>query len=130
MEDEMDRQPVAASDQTTQPLGGDPLIASDRVEGTAVYDTAGERIGTIRNFMVNKRSGRVAYAVLTFGGFLGFGENQYPLPWEALTYDTNLGGYVVDIDSDRLRDAPNYSMDRDPFLDPNFGRRVDEFWVL
>ena len=82
------------------------LIASNKVEGTAVYDRAGAQLGTVLNFMVDKVSGQVAYVVLSFGGFLGFGEEHHPLPWRALTYDTRLGGYVVDIDRDKLTDAP------------------------
>ena len=72
------------SQATTMPAGEAPtgnLIASDRVEGTAVYDRAGERLGTVHNFMVDKRSGQVAYAVMSFGGFLGMGESYHPLPW-------------------------------------------------
>ena len=69
----------------------DRLIASNKVEGTAVYNRQGERLGSIYNFMVDKRSGQVEYAVMSFGGFLGIGENYYPLPWKALTYDTSHG---------------------------------------
>ena len=99
------------------------LIASDKVEGTAVYNRAGETLGTVYNFMVDKYTGQVAYAVMSFGGFLGLGESYHPLPWKALTYDTRLGGYVVDID-DRLKDAPHYRSGEDPFADPAFGERV------
>jgi PRC-barrel domain len=73
----------------------DELIASNKVEGTAVYNQEGERIGTLHHFMVGKHSGQVAYAVMSFGGLLGLGENYYPLPWNELTYDTNRGGYVI-----------------------------------
>ena len=68
------------------------LIGSDKVEGTAVYDAKGEHIGSIERVMIEKVSGQVAYAVLSFGGFLGIGSDYYPLPWESLTYDTSLGG--------------------------------------
>ena len=72
----------------------DRLIASNKVEGTAVYDPQGERLGSIYNFMVDKRSGRAEYAVLSFGGFLGIGDDYYPLPWQSLNYDTGLGGPI------------------------------------
>ena len=72
-------------------------------KGTAVYDRRGERLGEVYNFMVDKRSGQVAYAVMSFGGFLGVGGSYHPLPWRSLTYDTNLGGYVVDLDKATLR---------------------------
>ena len=73
----------------------DELIASNKVEGTAIYNHQGERIGTLHHFMVGKRSGQVAYAVMSFGGLFGLGENYYPLPWNELTYDTSRGGYVI-----------------------------------
>ncbi|MEW4448828.1 PRC-barrel domain-containing protein [Qipengyuania sp. JC766] len=84
------------------------LIASDRVEGTAVYDRNGNRLGSIENFMVGKRSGRVEYAVLSFGGFLGMGERHYPLPWDELDYDEDENGYVVNITERDLEDAPSH----------------------
>ena len=104
------------------------LIASNKVEGTAVFDRAGEQIGTIYNFMVDKVSGQVAYVVMSFGGFLGLGESHHPLPWRALTYDTTLGGYVVDIDSSKLADAPRHGAGEDPFVDDEYGRRVDAYY--
>ena len=74
------------------------LIASSKVEGTAVYDGTGRHLGAIHTVMLDKVSGQVAYAVLAFGGFLGLGETYHPLPWNALTYSVELSGYVVDID--------------------------------
>ncbi len=94
----------------------------------AVYNRNGERLGEVYNFMVGKRSGQVAYAVMSFGGFLGMGGSYHPLPWEALTYDTKLGGYVVDLDKDRLSKAPSHSASEDAFSDPAYGRRVKDYW--
>ena len=71
------------------------LIGSDKVEGTAVYGADSEKIGTIERVMIDKVSGKVSYAVLGFGGFLGIGHDHYPLPWQSLKYDTRLGGYVT-----------------------------------
>ncbi len=85
------------------------MIASDKVEGTRVYDRAGNKLGSVMNFMLDKRSGQVEYAVLEFAGFLGMDRNYYPLPWDMLEYDTEQGGYVVDLDKDRLENAPRYS---------------------
>ena len=104
------------------------LIASSKVEGTAVYNRNGEKLGSVHNFMVGKRSGRVAYAVLSFGGLFGMGESYYPLPWNALTYDTEFGGYVVGIDKNQLSNAPSYSAGQDPFSNPGYGRRVSDYW--
>ena len=64
------------------------LIGSDKVEGTAVYGADETQIGSIERVMIDKRSGKVSYAVLSFGGFLGIGDDHYPLPWESLKYDT------------------------------------------
>ena len=87
------------------------LIASDKVEGTAVYGMDGDKIGRIENVMIDKISGQVAYAVLSFGGFLGMGDDHYPLPWSMLKYDTKLGGYKVNITRDQLEKAPKFRGD-------------------
>lgn len=100
------------------------LIASNKVEGTTVYNAQGERLGSIYNFMVDKRSGQVEYAVLTFGGLFGLGADYYPLPWSVLTYDTNQGGYVIDLDKSLLEKAPRYGTDQEPTFDRNYGREV------
>ena len=107
----------------------DRLIASDKVEGTAVYNRQGERLGSIHNFMVDKRSGRVEYAILSFGGFLGIGDSYHPLPWKSLSYDTGQGGYVVDLDKRRLEGAPSYQRSDSPdWADPDYSRRIDDFY--
>jgi sporulation protein YlmC with PRC-barrel domain len=77
------------------------LIGSDKVEGTAVYGPDGTKIGSIERVMIDKLNGKVSYAVLSFGGFLGIGDDYYPLPWRSLKYDTNLGGYVTGITAAR-----------------------------
>jgi hypothetical protein len=105
------------------------LIASNKVEGTAVYNRKGERLGDVYNFMVDKRSGQVEYAVMSFGGFLGIGESYHPLPWKVLDYDTRMGGYVVDLDEERLRGAPSYSRNEDPdWGDREWGTRVHDYY--
>ena len=104
------------------------LIASNKVEGTPVYNRAGEALGTVYNFMVDKITGQVAYVVMSFGGFLGIGESYHPLPWRALTYDPLLGGYVVDIDTDRLSGAPQHGAGEDPFVDDEYGAKVDAYY--
>lgn len=102
----------------------DRLIASNKVEGTAVYNRQGDRLGTVHNFMVDKRSGQAEYAVMSFGGFLGIGESYHPLPWKVLTYDTDQNGYVVDLDKDMLEKAPSYRADDEPRYDRAYGERV------
>lgn len=68
------------------------LIGSDKVDGTAVYGADQKKIGSIERLMIDKLSGKVAYAVISYGGFLGIGDDYYPTPWSNLKYDTNLGG--------------------------------------
>lgn len=85
------------------------LIGSDKVEGTAVYGADHARIGSLERVMIDKMSGKVAYAVLSFGGFLGIGEDYYPVPWEMLQYNTNVGGYVIDLTKEDLDKAPKYT---------------------
>ena len=104
------------------------LIASNKVEGTAVYNRQGERLGSVYNFMVDKVSGQVAYAVMSFGGFLGIGDSYHPLPWKSLTYDTGQGGYVVDLDRSQLEGAPRYGAGEDPWADRNYGRSVYDYY--
>lgn len=99
------------------------LISSDRVEGTKVYNPAGEKLGTVKNFMVDKRTGKAEYAVMEFGGLLGIGSDYYPLPWEMLDYDPKQGGYVVDIDESKLRGAPTYD-ERQTAFDRAYGQAV------
>lgn len=101
------------------------LIASSKVEGTPIYNPEGEELGTVANFMVDKVTGQVAYVVMSFGGFLGLGENHHPLPWRALRYDVDLGGYVVDIDPKTLADAPRHGANEDPLMDDAYGKAVD-----
>ena len=114
---------TVATDETNR------LIASNKVEGTAVYNRQGEHLGSVYNFMVDKRSGQVEYAVMRFGGFLGIGDSYHPLPWKSLTYDTSQGGYVVDLDKTRLQGAPSYSSSEAPdWSDPSYSRRIDDYY--
>lgn len=107
------------------------LIGSDKVEGTAVYDRNGTKIGSIERVMIDKLSGKVSYAVLSFGGFLGIGDDHYPLPWQALEYDTNLGGYVTGVTEDRLKSAPKYSNDDGwNWSDPARARSVNDYYGI
>ena len=106
------------------------LIASDKVEGTSVYNRTGEKLGTIYNLMLDKRSGQVAYAVLSFGGFLGIASSYHPLPWNQLTYEPGRGGYVVDLTKEQLEGAPTYSASEAPrWNDPTYSRGIDDYYA-
>ncbi len=105
------------------------LISSRRVEGTAVYSGAGEKLGTIHSVMIGKRSGRVAYAVLSAGGWLGIGAHVHPLPWALLTYDVDRDGYVVAVDRSQLEEAPSMALDEtDRPIDSEYQERVSAYW--
>jgi sporulation protein YlmC with PRC-barrel domain len=82
------------------------LIASDRVEGTAVYDARGRRIGKVERLMIDKLTGHIAYAMLSFSGFLGIGQDHYPIPWSMLTYNEKPDGFQLDVTEEQLKNAP------------------------
>ena len=88
------------------------LISSRRVEGTPVYNRSDQRLGSIHSVMIDKKTGRVAYAVLSFGGLFGIGEQVHPVPWEVLNYDVDLDAYVIDIAREQLENAPTLRLDQ------------------
>ena len=104
------------------------LIGSDKVEGTYVYDAKGEHIGSIERVMIEKVRGQVAYAVLSFGGFLGIGSDYYPIPWQSLKYDTSLGGYRLNITEEQLKHAPKYAGDNWDWENRERGRGVYDYY--
>ena len=112
---------------TTTPSTYD-VISSERVEGTSVYNTAGEKLGTIDDLMIDKRSGQVRYAVMEFGGFLGMGTDRYPIPWNMLNYDTAQDGYVVPLDKAKLEGAPRYADDDVPDYDETYSSSVNKYY--
>ena len=105
------------------------LIGSDKVEGTAVFGADNQKIGNIERVMIDKVSGRVSYAVLGFGGFLGIGNDHYPLPWQSLKYDTSLGGYLTGATETQLKGAPKYGNDNAwNWADPTRTRAVNDYY--
>jgi hypothetical protein len=120
-------QAQAAHDLTARETGR--LIASDKVEDTPVRRPNGDRIGTIQRVMIDKRTGRVGYAVMTFGGFLGIGEDYYALPWSMLTYNEALDAYELDITEDQLRGAPVHDTgDRFDWDDRRWAQQVHDYY--
>lgn len=114
---------------TTTSITSD-VISSERVEGTKVYNTAGEKLGSIDDLMIDKISGQVRYAVLEFGGFLGMGTDRYPIPWNMLKYDTTQDGYVVPLDKAILEGAPRYSTSDAPIYDDAYNSSVNKYYGL
>lgn len=88
------------------------LISSEKVEGTSVYDPTGTWLGSIQSVMIEKVSGQVAYAVMSFGGFLGLGRKFFPVPWSQLRYEPGKEGYVTSITEGQLSGAPDFDAQR------------------
>lgn len=106
-----------------------PLIESDRIEGTPVFDVNGRRIGTIKRLVIEKISGHVAYAVTSFGGFLGLGSEAHTIPWEQLHYDTTLHGYHTTITEEQLRQAPEFSRGDNSILSGHQRQQLSDHYM-
>jgi sporulation protein YlmC with PRC-barrel domain len=105
------------------------LISSEKVAGTTVYSPDGESLGSIHSVMIGKDDGQVAYAVVSFGGFLGLGTSYYPVPWSELQYSAAHDGYVTDLTEDRLRNAPNFESATGSGDSADWRSRVDAYYV-
>lgn len=107
------------------------VIESDRVEGTSVYGKNGNKIGSVKRILIDKKSGQARDVELSVGTFLGMGGELHSLPWEKLEYDTDLEGYKLDVTEDQLREAPTYGeSDRDRQFDDEYQTRVYSYWVV
>ena len=105
------------------------VISASKVTGTDVYNTEGQHLGEIHDLMLDKRTGKIAYAVMSFGGFLGIGERYHPLPWATLKYDTRQGGYVVGLTIDQLKGAPTYAATDTPaWGDRGYEARIHDYY--
>lgn len=112
------------------PQGPGPnLMGADTLNGNDVYNLKGEDLGDIKEIMLDMRSGRVAYGVLSFGGFLGMGEKLFAVPWSALKLDTVNKRFTLDVDKDRLESAPGFDQDQWPNMaDPTWAKGVHDFY--
>jgi sporulation protein YlmC with PRC-barrel domain len=106
------------------------IIAADKVEGTAVYNMAGDKVGTIRDVMIDKISGKVVFATMATGGVLGIGEKYHALPWNVLTYNTDLGGYQLDVDREKLEAGPAATEEEltQNLQNKDWGRKVYDYY--
>lgn len=105
------------------------LIAASKVDGTAVYNTAGESLGSIYELMIDKKSGQVAYAIMSFGGWWGIGDSYHPLPWNQLKYDVKKEGYVVNLDKRQVQNAPSYSSTSSPNWDDRaYANSINDYY--
>ncbi|MXO63956.1 PRC-barrel domain-containing protein [Qipengyuania oceanensis] len=106
------------------------LIGSDRVEGTSVYGKENNKIGSVQRIMIDKLSGQARDVEVSVGAFLGMGGKLHSLPWEKLKYNSELGGYKLDVTEEQLKNAPTYSdNDREQQLDRDYQSRVYSYWV-
>lgn len=87
---------------------GPELMSADTLVGNDVYNIKGEDIGEIKDIMLDMRSGRVSYAVLSFKPFLSMGEKLFAVPWNAMKLDTEHKRFTLDVDVDRLNEAPGF----------------------
>ena len=106
------------------------VISADKVQGTKVYNANGDKLGSVETVMIEKLTGQVRYAVLEFGGFLGMGTEQYPIPWDVMKYDTNFGGYVVPLAKEQLETAPHYAKESMPEYTDEYGRKVYDHYQI
>jgi PRC-barrel domain len=105
------------------------LIAADKVQGTDVFNNGGDRLGSVHDLMIDKQTGQVAYAIMSFGGFLGIGNSYHPLPWSLLRYNQNLGGYVVELNESLLKSAPSYPIGTEPaWGDPEYESKLHDYY--
>lgn len=118
---ENERETTLEADETQD------LISSEKVDGTAVYGSDGDKIGSIHHLMVGKRDGKVRFAVLNFGGL--FEDRYYPIPWNELTYNKDDGGYRINLTKDQLKDAPSFETGNEPAYDRTYDRQIDEYYT-
>ena len=101
---------------------GPNLMGANTLVGNDVYNKEGTKLGDIKEIMLDMRSGKVGYAVLSFGGFLGMGGKLFAVPWNALTLDTEDKVFVLNVEKDRLKDAPGFDKDKWPDM-------ADQAWA-
>ena len=111
-----------------QPGSAKPIIESDRVEGTAVFNRDNHQIGTIQRLLIEKVSGRVLYVDVAFGGFMGLGVHHLTLPWDMLTYDRALEGYHTDITEEQVGNAPAFYAEGQAWPGPKREEQLRHYW--
>lgn len=107
------------------------VISADRVDGTSVYGSDGDKIGSVRDMLIGKQNGQVTDVIVSVGGFLGLGSELHSLPWDKFSYDTNLGGYRLDVTEDQLKQAPRFDeSDRARAYDRDYQTQVYQYWAV
>lgn len=120
---------VAGPGPDTRHGPGPHLMGADTLNGNDVCNEKGDKLGNIKEIMLDMRSGRVAYAVLSFGGFLGMGEKLFAVPWDALTLDTVNKQFLLKVEQERLEDAPGFDKDHWPDMaDPSWVQSIHSYY--
>lgn len=105
------------------------VMSSNSLTGDSVRNPADEDLGKVKELMIDVPSGRVAYAVLSFGGFLGAGDKLFAIPWDALTLDEDEKQFILDIDKETLKNAPGFDKDNWPDMaDPSWGNQIYSYY--
>ncbi len=113
----------------TQNGPGPALMGASTLTGNDVYNQAGDDLGDIKEFMLDMHTGRVSYAVLSFGGFLGMGDRLFAVPWEALKLDTLNKRFTLDVNKERLEAAPGFDKDNWPNMsDQTWAENVHSYY--
>lgn len=108
---------------------GPQIMSADSLAGDNVVNREGETLGEITNIMIDVLRGRVAYAVLSFGGFLGMGDKLFAIPWSALTLDADSHNFILDVPKQYLQDAPGFDKDHWPTMgDPRWATQVHSYY--
>lgn len=108
---------------------GPDVMAASTLEGDRVLTAEGHDIGKVTDIMLDVRSGRVAYAVVASGGFLGIGDKLLAVPWSALTLDVERKCFVLPVPTERVREAPGFAKDRWPAMaDPSWAEAVHAYY--
>jgi len=108
---------------------GPDIMSADSLQGDSVVNTLGESLGKIEDIMIDVRSGQIAYAVLSFGGIMGIGDKLFAVPWQALTLDADRECFVLDVEQERLKNAPGFDKDHWPAMaDPTFASDIYSYY--
>ncbi|HZF44310.1 MAG TPA: PRC-barrel domain-containing protein [Sphingomonadaceae bacterium] len=112
-----------------QPLAGSYPLISARIDDMSVFDVDGRKIGSFHAAHIDRNSGRIEFALLSIGGFLGLGQSYHPVPFGTLRFDEKLGGYVVAISKALLDGGPSYRPDNAPTWDAAYARRLSDYYA-
>ena len=122
---------IVGSTNPANPGPGPEIMAADSLDDEKVVNKMGEDLGTVRHIMLDVRRGRIAYAVLSFGGFLGMGDKMFAIPWAALQLDVDNKCFILDIDKEVLKQATGFDKDHWPAMaDPNWAEQIHSYYTV